>query len=220
MPAALLLQREDATVTVIHSRTPDAQRICAEADIIIAACGRAEMVEGDWVKPGAAVIDVGINAVDVSARGGPARAAAGPPAPAGRLCRPPPARTPCLLLLLSSAHSRSARRWLTPFPPPRRTPPPSAATAWWATSTLARPRSAPARSRPCPAAWAPWCAAAPAPPSMNHRLPGCRGLGDSAPLPGAALTQASSSTAPPTQTIAMLLRNCVDGAARAFAAGQ
>lgn len=69
MPAALLLQRADATVTVIHSRTPDAQRICAEADIIIAACGQAEMVEGDWVKPGAAVIDVGINAVDVSASG-------------------------------------------------------------------------------------------------------------------------------------------------------
>ncbi|KAL4420158.1 hypothetical protein ABPG77_008294 [Micractinium sp. CCAP 211/92] len=64
MPAAMLLQREDATVTVIHSRTPDAQKICAEADIIIAACGRAEMVAGDWVKPGAAVIDVGINAVD------------------------------------------------------------------------------------------------------------------------------------------------------------
>lgn len=66
MPAALLLQREDSTVTVVHSRTPDAQAVCAEADIIIAACGRAEMVRGDWVKPGAVVIDVGINAVDVS----------------------------------------------------------------------------------------------------------------------------------------------------------
>lgn len=64
MPAALLLQREDATVTVIHSRTPDAQKICADADIIIAACGRAEMVAGDWIKEGAVVIDVGINAVD------------------------------------------------------------------------------------------------------------------------------------------------------------
>jgi 5,10-methylene-tetrahydrofolate dehydrogenase/methenyl tetrahydrofolate cyclohydrolase len=64
MPAALLLQREDATVTMIHSRTPDAGAICAQADIIIAACGRAEMVRGDWIKPGAAVIDVGINAVD------------------------------------------------------------------------------------------------------------------------------------------------------------
>ncbi len=64
MPAALLLQREDATVTVCHSRTPNAAEICQEADIIIAACGVAEMVKGDWVKPGAAVIDVGINAVD------------------------------------------------------------------------------------------------------------------------------------------------------------
>ncbi|GAB4818928.1 hypothetical protein N2152v2_005974 [Parachlorella kessleri] len=64
MPAALLLQRGDATVTIIHSRTPNAQQICAEADIIVAACGQAEMVKGDWVKPGAAVIDVGINAVD------------------------------------------------------------------------------------------------------------------------------------------------------------
>jgi 5,10-methylene-tetrahydrofolate dehydrogenase/methenyl tetrahydrofolate cyclohydrolase len=64
MPAALLLQREDATVTVCHSRTPNAAEICAEADIIVAACGVAEMVKGDWVKPGAAVIDVGINAVD------------------------------------------------------------------------------------------------------------------------------------------------------------
>jgi len=65
MPAALLLQREDATVTVIHSRTPNAAEICADADIIVAACGQAEMVKGDWIKEGAAVIDVGINAVDV-----------------------------------------------------------------------------------------------------------------------------------------------------------
>ncbi|KAI3428706.1 hypothetical protein D9Q98_007530 [Chlorella vulgaris] len=64
MPAALLLQREDCTVTVIHSRTANAQRICAEADIVIAACGKAEMVGGDWIKEGAVVIDVGINAVD------------------------------------------------------------------------------------------------------------------------------------------------------------
>jgi 5,10-methylene-tetrahydrofolate dehydrogenase/methenyl tetrahydrofolate cyclohydrolase len=67
-PAALLLQRADATVTVIHSRTKDGQQICAEADVIIAACGKAEMVTGDWIKPGAVVIDVGINAVDVSRR--------------------------------------------------------------------------------------------------------------------------------------------------------
>ncbi|MEW5301965.1 MAG: hypothetical protein WDW36_004788 [Sanguina aurantia] len=64
MPAALLLQKRDATVTIIHSRTPDAMAVCADADIVIAACGKAEMVTGDWIKPGAVVIDVGINAVD------------------------------------------------------------------------------------------------------------------------------------------------------------
>jgi 5,10-methylene-tetrahydrofolate dehydrogenase/methenyl tetrahydrofolate cyclohydrolase len=64
LPAALLLQRDDATVTMVHSRTANAQQLCAEADIVIAACGRAEMIKDDWIKPGAAVIDVGINAVD------------------------------------------------------------------------------------------------------------------------------------------------------------
>lgn len=65
LPIALLLQNADATVTVVHSRTPDAQQICQEADIVIAACGRTEMVKGDWIKEGAAVIDVGINSVEV-----------------------------------------------------------------------------------------------------------------------------------------------------------
>ena len=65
-PAAQLLQRRDATVTVVHSRTPDGAAICREADIVIAACGRAGMLTGDWIKPGAVVIDVGINAVPVS----------------------------------------------------------------------------------------------------------------------------------------------------------
>ncbi|KAK3289066.1 bifunctional protein FolD [Cymbomonas tetramitiformis] len=64
MPANLLLQRRDATVTVVHSRTPNAKEVTQQADIVIVACGRAEMVRGDWIKPGAAVIDVGINAVD------------------------------------------------------------------------------------------------------------------------------------------------------------
>ncbi|KAK9806962.1 hypothetical protein WJX72_008747 [[Myrmecia] bisecta] len=64
MPAALLLQRRDATVSVVHSRTPNAQEICAQADIVIAAVGKAEMLTGDWIKPGAAVIDVGTNAVE------------------------------------------------------------------------------------------------------------------------------------------------------------
>jgi len=63
-PAALLLQGQDATVTVVHSRTPNGAEICREADVVIAACGRAEMIRGDWIKPGAVVIDVGINAVD------------------------------------------------------------------------------------------------------------------------------------------------------------
>lgn len=53
-------------MTVVHSRTPDAKSICAEADILVAAIGRPEMVRGDWVKPGAAVIDVGTNPVPVS----------------------------------------------------------------------------------------------------------------------------------------------------------
>ena len=65
-PAAMLLQRRDATVTVVHSRTPNGQEICSKADIVIAACGKAEMITGDWIKEGAVVIDVGINAVDVS----------------------------------------------------------------------------------------------------------------------------------------------------------
>ena len=58
--AALLIQRS-ATVTVAHSRTRDLAELCAEADVLISAVGRAKLVGADWVKPGAAVIDVGIN---------------------------------------------------------------------------------------------------------------------------------------------------------------
>src|SRR5687768_12068276 len=61
MPAALLLIGRNATVTVCHSRTQDLPRVIRNADILIAAIGKAEFVRGDWVKPGAAVIDVGIN---------------------------------------------------------------------------------------------------------------------------------------------------------------
>ena len=63
-PAAALLQGRNATVTVVHSRTPDAPALIREADIVVAACGIAEYVQGAWLKPGAVVIDVGINAVD------------------------------------------------------------------------------------------------------------------------------------------------------------
>ena len=58
----------DATVTVIHSRTKDAKSICQEADIVVAAVGSPEMVKKDWIKPGAIVIDVGINRVDDDSR--------------------------------------------------------------------------------------------------------------------------------------------------------
>ena len=61
MPAALLLVKENATVTVCHSRTKDIADVVRQADILIAAIGRTEMVQGDWIKPGAAIIDVGMN---------------------------------------------------------------------------------------------------------------------------------------------------------------
>lgn len=63
MPAALLLIKENATVTIVHSRTRDIPAVMRNADIVIAAIGRAQMVRGDWIKPGAAVIDVGINGI-------------------------------------------------------------------------------------------------------------------------------------------------------------
>jgi methylenetetrahydrofolate dehydrogenase (NADP+)/methenyltetrahydrofolate cyclohydrolase len=61
MPVALLLISRNATVTVCHSRTHDLPAIVRQADILIAAIGKMEMVRGNWIKPGAAVIDVGIN---------------------------------------------------------------------------------------------------------------------------------------------------------------
>jgi 5,10-methylene-tetrahydrofolate dehydrogenase/methenyl tetrahydrofolate cyclohydrolase len=64
LPAAMLLLHRNATVTICHSRTNDLPAVIREADILVAAVGRAEMVRGDWVKPGAVVIDVGMNAVD------------------------------------------------------------------------------------------------------------------------------------------------------------
>ena len=62
-PMALLLIGESATVTVAHSRTKDLPDVVRQADIVVAAVGRPEMVQGDWIKPGAVVIDVGINRV-------------------------------------------------------------------------------------------------------------------------------------------------------------
>ncbi len=62
-PMAQLLLRDNATVTVAHSRTRDLAEVCRRADILVAAVGRAKIVQGDWVKPGATVIDVGITRV-------------------------------------------------------------------------------------------------------------------------------------------------------------
>lgn len=64
MPVALLLVRANATVTVCHSRTRDLPGVVHQADVLVAAVGRPEMVRGDWVKPGAVVIDVGVNRVE------------------------------------------------------------------------------------------------------------------------------------------------------------
>ncbi len=68
-PMAALLIREHCTVTIAHSRTRDLPARCREADILIAAVGRPEMIRGDWVKPGATVIDVGINRIEASELG-------------------------------------------------------------------------------------------------------------------------------------------------------
>jgi methylenetetrahydrofolate dehydrogenase (NADP+)/methenyltetrahydrofolate cyclohydrolase len=62
-PVAQLLLQADCTVTIAHSRTRDLPAVCREADILVAAVGRPRMIKGDWIKPGAAVIDVGINRV-------------------------------------------------------------------------------------------------------------------------------------------------------------
>jgi 5,10-methylene-tetrahydrofolate dehydrogenase/methenyl tetrahydrofolate cyclohydrolase len=64
LPVALMLLKANATVTVTHSRTKDLPAILKDADIVIAAVGKANYIKGEWLKPGAAVIDVGTNKVD------------------------------------------------------------------------------------------------------------------------------------------------------------
>jgi len=68
VPAAMLCMHRNATVTICHSRTKDLPGVVRQADILIAAVGKPELVKKDWVKPGAVVIDVGINAVDDSTK--------------------------------------------------------------------------------------------------------------------------------------------------------
>ena len=68
-PMAQLLLRESCTVTIAHSRTKDLADVCRGADILVAAVGRARMIPGDWIKPGATVIDVGINRIPAPEKG-------------------------------------------------------------------------------------------------------------------------------------------------------
>ena len=68
MPVALLLVRANATVTICHSRSRDLPGIVRQADVLVAAVGKPEMVRGDWIKPGAVIIDVGINRVEDSTK--------------------------------------------------------------------------------------------------------------------------------------------------------
>jgi methylenetetrahydrofolate dehydrogenase (NADP+)/methenyltetrahydrofolate cyclohydrolase len=89
-PMALLLANADATVTLCHSRTRDLEGHVAAADVVIAAVGRPEMIKGAWIKPGATVIDVGINRLadgkivgDVEFAAARERAAAITPVPGG-----------------------------------------------------------------------------------------------------------------------------------------
>ena len=68
-PMAQLLLKESCTVTIAHSKTKNLKDVCRNADIIVAAVGRPEMIEGDWIKKGAIVIDVGINRIEVNQDG-------------------------------------------------------------------------------------------------------------------------------------------------------
>lgn len=68
MPTALLLLNRNCTVTIAHSHTQDLAEVCGEADILVVAIGQAQLVKGDWVKPGALVIDVGINRIEDASR--------------------------------------------------------------------------------------------------------------------------------------------------------
>lgn len=68
-PAAALLLQESCTVTIAHSRTREIEALCATADILVAAVGRPQMIKANWIKPGATIIDVGINRIDAPEKG-------------------------------------------------------------------------------------------------------------------------------------------------------
>ncbi|MCL7942177.1 bifunctional methylenetetrahydrofolate dehydrogenase/methenyltetrahydrofolate cyclohydrolase FolD [Halomonas sp. ATCH28] len=67
-PMAALLLQANCTVTIAHSRTKDIESVCRNADIVVAAVGRPKFINADWIKPGATVIDVGINAIDIDGK--------------------------------------------------------------------------------------------------------------------------------------------------------
>ena len=91
-PVAQLLLRADCTVTIAHSRTRDLPALCRQADILVVAIGKPEFVRGDWIKPGAAVIDVGINRVPGGRRQDAAWWAT---SPSPRRCRSPATSRRC-----------------------------------------------------------------------------------------------------------------------------
>jgi methylenetetrahydrofolate dehydrogenase (NADP+)/methenyltetrahydrofolate cyclohydrolase len=110
-PAAQLLLQQNCTVTIAHSRTRDLPALCRSADILVAAVGRPEMIRGDWIKPGATVIDVGINRLadgrlvgDVAFEACAAVAGAITPVPGGV----GPMTIACLLRNTVTAATRSA----------------------------------------------------------------------------------------------------------------
>jgi methylenetetrahydrofolate dehydrogenase (NADP+)/methenyltetrahydrofolate cyclohydrolase len=119
-PVAQLLLAENATVTIAHSRTRDLAELCRRADILVAAIGRPEMVRQDWIKPGATVIDVGINRI--SGEGGKSRIVGDVSADArdvaGALTPVPGGVGPMTIacLLLNTLRAACAQRGL---PPPR-----------------------------------------------------------------------------------------------------
>jgi methylenetetrahydrofolate dehydrogenase (NADP+)/methenyltetrahydrofolate cyclohydrolase len=115
---AHLLLGEDCTVTIAHSRTRDLPSIVAQADVLVAAVGRPQLVKGDWVRPGAIVIDVGINRVavdgkarlvgDVDFTAAQARASAITPVPGGV----GPMTVACLMVnTLKAAHMQNGLGW-------------------------------------------------------------------------------------------------------------
>lgn len=123
LPLALLLLRRDATVTVCHSATRDMAAAVRDADVVLAAAGKAGLVRGEWLKPGAVVIDVGTNAVDDPSKKAGYRLVGdcdfeGCLAAEGALVTPVPGGVgPMTIAMLMRNTLEGARRALLPPPP-------------------------------------------------------------------------------------------------------